>query len=121
MNADDLHGVRLSFPDVRGYMTPEDSCKLVQLLHFGIRNLPGEARNTHPFVEFADSLTSLYKQGQLAAHPIASVHLLSIYKEVKQFDKGHELWSWLTKQNEDYLDARVYGAACPAAAPTAAA
>jgi hypothetical protein len=62
-------------------------------------------------MEFGDLLTSVYKQRQLAPHPVASVHLLSIYKEVKQFDKGYELWSWLEKQNEDYLDARVYGAA----------
>lgn len=83
----------------------------MQLLHFRIRNLPEKTRNAHPFVDFADLLTSLYKQGQLAPHPVASVHLLSIYKEVKQFGKGHELWSWLTKRGEDYLDARVYGAA----------
>lgn len=92
-------------------MTPEDSCKLVQLLHFRLRTLPEKARHAHPLVEFTDALTTAYKRGELAPHPIASVHLLSIYKEVKQFDKGHELWSWLTKQSDDYLDARVYGAA----------
>lgn len=56
-------------------------------------------------------IASDYKQGKLAAHPLASVHLLSIYKEAQQYAKGHELWSWLSKQGDEHLDARVYGAA----------
>jgi len=58
-----------------------------------------------------NSITNDYKHGKLAPHPLASVHLLSTYKESQQYSRGHDLWAWLSNQGEEYLDARVYGAA----------
>lgn len=62
-------------------------------------------------MDFVHQITDDYKHGRLAAHRLASVHLLSTYKESQQYAKGIEFWKWLSKQDEEYLDARAYGAA----------
>jgi hypothetical protein len=64
----------------------------------------------------ADRLVESYKNGVLPPHSGASVHLLSIYKETRQFVKGRELWRWLSHQkgeegSEMFVSAAVYGAA----------
>ncbi|KAI9720643.1 MAG: hypothetical protein M1812_002823 [Candelaria pacifica] len=49
------------------------------------------------------------KHGRLDPHPVAHVHIISYFKESKQFDLGEEYWSWLVQQDEGQLDARTYG------------
>lgn len=51
------------------------------------------------------------RERRLPPHTAASVHLISFFKEAKQFDKGASFWEWVSQQNEDCVDAAVYGAA----------
>lgn len=60
---------------------------------------------------FADVLIQDLHERRVPPHTAASVHLISFFKEAKQFDKGIEFWEWVSRQNDDFVDAAVYGAA----------
>jgi tetratricopeptide (TPR) repeat protein len=102
--------VNKGYIHVRHLLSPQDSSRLLQLLHFTIRKdtsgIKSEAlRNA------ADSFAAHLQDKTLAPHHHASLHLLSIYKETRQFDKGKQYWSWLIGQDGEYVDEAVYGAA----------
>lgn len=111
INAGNLEAVSRFYPNLRELLSSDDSWRLAQSLHYRIRDVPIQARTENPLLEIAQLITNDYKLGKLAAHPLASVHMLSIYKEAQQYAKGHDLWLWLSKQGDEHLDARVYGAA----------
>ena len=51
------------------------------------------------------------KLARIPPHPMASLHLISYFKESTQYDAGIDFWRWVVKQDDNYLDLRVYGAA----------
>jgi tetratricopeptide (TPR) repeat protein len=96
---------------VRGLLEPKDTTRILQLLHFEIRKQEQKRVKTRPLQHATDSFAAHLQDKTLAPHPNASIHLLSIYKETRQFDKGKQLWSWLIRQDDEYVDPGVYGAA----------
>jgi hypothetical protein len=60
---------------------------------------------------FIQQIVADVRSGALEPHPYAFVHLLSIFKEYKRFEEGHELWQWLVQQDESYVSQAAYGAA----------
>jgi hypothetical protein len=96
-------------------LSHHDTLRIAQLLHNSIRaiGLNDEAKVTRrKLLLAADSLTEHYRKQLLRPHSGASVHLLSIYKENKELDKGRDLWNWLSSQEgDDYVSPAVYGAA----------
>jgi tetratricopeptide (TPR) repeat protein len=96
---------------VRGLLEPKDTTRILRLLHFEIRKKESKREKRLALQNATDSFAAHLQDKTLAPHPNASIHLLSIYKETRQFDKGKQLWSWLIRQGEEYVDPGVYGAA----------
>ena len=51
------------------------------------------------------------QQGNAPPSPEGSLRLISFFKEAKLRTEGLQFWNWLVKQSDEYVDARVYGAA----------
>ncbi|QDS71651.1 hypothetical protein FKW77_007567 [Venturia effusa] len=99
-----------------------DTLRIVQLLHTTLRaNGPGVdaagEQVKQKLLLATDRLVDLYKSRVLPRHSGASLRLLGIYKESRQFNKAKSLWKWLSTQEEDgYVSQAVYGAAIEALA-----
>ncbi|KAL7267668.1 hypothetical protein RUND412_009732 [Rhizina undulata] len=61
-----------------------------------------------------DTLVEDLKAGKIPGHPLASVHIISTFKEMDEFEKFQQFWTWLIDQETEHCDARVYGAAIEA-------
>jgi tetratricopeptide (TPR) repeat protein len=103
--------VNKGYIHVRHLLTPLDTVKILQLLHFTSRRQGPKEASALALENAVDSFAAHLQDKTLPAHTSASIHLLSIYKETRRFEKGKELWSWLIRQDEDYVDLGVYGAA----------
>ena len=108
----DVRAVVAAYPSLSdaSLLCPKDTLELVQLLHHALRSeRPVMARESlHRCV--SDCVQRL-KHRRLPPHPTAGMHLISYFKEAKDFAAGVELWSWLVNQDTNYVDLRTYGAA----------
>lgn len=64
----------------------------------------------------ADLLITDIEARRLPPNHVAHLHLLSFFKEARQFDKGFQFWEWLVEQDDAYVSPSVYGAAIELAA-----
>ncbi|KAI9824911.1 MAG: hypothetical protein M1832_001516 [Thelocarpon impressellum] len=93
-------------------MAEEDTLEVTRLLHNhqrlnrGLDKAAKEAVNAH-----AQLIVRDLKRGVLPPHQIASLHLLSYFKDTQKYDSGVEFWNWLVRQDASHADARTYGAA----------
>ncbi|KAI9835314.1 MAG: hypothetical protein M1819_002458 [Sarea resinae] len=95
-------------------LKPELSSSHVKELARLINNCYRNGRMEHDrevILGHAQTLVEDLRKRKIAAHPLASLHLISLFQQSKQYDLGLEFWDWLLKQDETYADARTYGAA----------
>jgi hypothetical protein len=85
----------------------QDTRRIAQAIHTRAR----QKTKTADMFPFIQQIVADVRSGALDPHPYAFVHLLSIFKEYKRFDEGHELWQWLVQQDETYVSQAAYGAA----------
>ncbi len=91
-------------------LTRSDTLGLASMLHTHYRinhRMTSEERDA--LLQKFQKVISDLKHGRLQPHPVAHVHIISYFKESKQFDLGEEYWRWLVQQDETQLDARTYG------------
>ncbi|KAF2402491.1 hypothetical protein EJ06DRAFT_341913 [Trichodelitschia bisporula] len=103
--------VEALYPTFKEHLSPIQTLRLTNLVHSRLRNLRPEWSDTAPLLQFVDDIVLDLQAGKIAPHPKAYLHLLSIYKESRQYIKGRELWQWLEAQDENSCDAWVYGGA----------
>ncbi|TKA77119.1 hypothetical protein B0A49_03224 [Cryomyces minteri] len=85
--------------------------KIAQLIHSTYRRDPEQKPRLQALLEFADTLVRDTRKQALPSSPYAYLHLLSFFKEARQYERGYEFWSWLAKQDDEYVNPAVYGAA----------
>ncbi|KAH5432447.1 hypothetical protein HBI47_096000 [Parastagonospora nodorum] len=85
----------------------KDTRCIAQALHVLAR------QRTKPpnLTQFTENVVADILSGALPPHPYAFVHLLGLYRDLKRFTEGHELWQWLVQQDDTYLSQAAYGAA----------
>ncbi|KAI5854371.1 hypothetical protein BZA05DRAFT_394025 [Tricharina praecox] len=91
----------------REVLTENDISNLARQLHARFR-MDREKKDILPHVI---TLIEDFKKKAIPGHPLASVHLLSCLKDMEEFTLSNEFWEWLTTQDENFCDARTYGAA----------
>ena len=84
---------------------------LAQYLHTEHRLLRAGDRRRNDILAFTDKFVQDLQERKIPGHGAASLHLLSLYKEAEAYSRGEALWTWLQRQDEDYVTSRVYGAA----------
>ena len=90
-----------------GVLTENDISNLARQLHARFR-LDREKKDILPHVT---TLIEDFKKKTIPGHPLASVHMLSCLKDMEEFTLSNKFWGWLTTQDENFCDARTYGAA----------
>ena len=97
------------YPNLRDLraLDRHDTRRIAQALHTRVRH-NSKASDLFPFIQQFDADV---RRGALEPHPYAFVHLLSLYRDCKRFNEGHELWQWLVQQDETYVSQAAYGAA----------
>jgi hypothetical protein len=102
-----------------GLLTSDDVHEIARLVHNIYR---GTLINSNSFnqtvkdskdaiLRYAETIVSDIINEKLPPHPMAGVHLLSLYKVAEQFELGLKFWKWLQEQERLVTDARTYGAA----------
>jgi hypothetical protein len=86
-----------------------DTYSICQALHGAFRTSMDKSKYTELFL-FVQTLTADLRRGALEPHPSASIHLLAIYRDTKNFAAGRELWEWLV-EHDDHVSPGVYGVA----------
>jgi len=89
-----------------GVLTPNDISNLARQLHARYR-MDKIKEDIMPHIK---TLIEDFKAKKIPGHPLASVHLLSCLKDMEEFALSDEFWAWLVQQDENYCDARTYGA-----------
>jgi hypothetical protein len=90
-----------------GVLTTNDISNLARQMHARWR-VDGVKEEILPHVK---TLIADLKDGKVVGHPLASVHLLSLLKDMEEYAIANEFWQWLVNQDESHCDARTYGAA----------
>jgi hypothetical protein len=85
----------------------QDTRRIAQALHTRAR----QKSKTSDLFPFIQQFVADIRSGALKPHSYAFVHLLSIYKDYKRFNEGHEVWQWLVQQDDTYVSQAAYGAA----------
>ncbi|KAF2420745.1 hypothetical protein EJ08DRAFT_702337 [Tothia fuscella] len=111
LTSNNWHEVQKGYPRVREDLSSLDTAKITQLLHYTIRKSLSKTKIIPRLFESTDAIIDDLQANRISPHPSASLHLLSILKETKQYDKGRRLWRWLVRKEDDWVDASVYGAA----------
>ena len=107
-----LRAVAAAYPSLSDarLLSPKDTLDIVRLLHYGLRS-ESRVMSMESIDRCVRDCVQRLKSRRLPPHPLASMHLISYFKEAKKFDSGVELWSWLVNQDNNYVDLRTYGAA----------
>ena len=92
-------------------LVSHDAEEIARLLHNEFRTLSTAKASAKHVLQHVETFQKLYRSRQIPPHPKASLHLISYYKESKQFDQGIELWNWIIQQDSKYVDLGTYGAA----------
>ena len=90
-----------------GVLTDNDLSNLARQIHARYRMDEVKA-DVLPHIE---TLVADFEARKVPGHPLASVHLLSCLKDMQEFPIAARFWAWLVQQDEQYCDARTYGAA----------
>jgi hypothetical protein len=96
---------------LREELTSTDTGKIAQVLHYTVRNSLSNTKLLPRLLEANDTLIDDLQLNRLPPHPTACLHILSILKETRQYDKGRRLWRWIVRKEGEWVDASVYGAA----------
>ena len=108
----DLRAVLDAYPFLRQakLLQPQDTAEIARLIHYVYRSRNPSFSPEYIAEEIKPFIKDL-KQARIPPHPTASLHIISYYKDSKQYDAGMDYWSWVIKQENNYIDLRVYGAA----------
>lgn len=87
-------------------LTSDDISNLSRQLHTVFRL----EKNKEGILPYAQMVIADIQSGAVPGHPLASVHLLSLLKDMEEFEIANAFWQWLRTQDETHTDARVYGA-----------
>lgn len=90
-----------------GVLTDQDLSNLARQIHARYRMDEAKA-DVLPHVQ---TLIADLEARKVPGHPLASVHLLSCLKDMQEFPVAARFWAWLVQQDEQFCDARTYGAA----------
>ncbi|KAA8910462.1 hypothetical protein FN846DRAFT_898041 [Sphaerosporella brunnea] len=90
-----------------GVLTSDDISNLARQMHARWR----VDQVKEDILPHAKTLIADLKGRKIVGHPLASVHLLSLLKDMEEFELSNEFWAWLVQQDEFHCDARTYGAA----------
>lgn len=84
--------------------------RIAQLLHYKYRaEKDGSKRDA--LKSHVESFQRDFVNRALPPHPRASLHLISYFKESKNYDTGIEFWNWVIEQDDNYISLGAYGAA----------
>ncbi|KAF2753776.1 hypothetical protein EJ05DRAFT_541765 [Pseudovirgaria hyperparasitica] len=92
-------------------LSPRDTKTIAQLVHRKIRGTRNRNFDGSGLLAFTNILVRDLQARRLPPESQAIVHLLSIYKETKEYESGVQLWQWLVQQNEEYVSQEIYGSA----------
>ena len=92
-------------------LQPRDTAEIAQLIHYAYRSSAILSISREYIAENLKQFINDLKLARIPPHPMASLHLIGYYKESTQYDAGVDFWKWLLKQDDNYIDLRVYGAA----------
>lgn len=84
--------------------------QLARILHNRYR-LSRDHDEKSMLASYAGVLATDLQKGIAPPSPEGSLRLISFFKEAKLRAEGLQFWKWLVKQSDEYVDARVYGAA----------
>lgn len=110
----DLHAVLEQYPALmaRNQLEAIDTLEIARLLHHNARSRSFRDPNVkNSFISTVLGFQDMYMNGNLPPHPLASLHLLSLWRVTQLYDHGIELFNWLLKQNEYHMNIKTYGAA----------
>lgn len=109
----DLEKAMRMYPDMvaMSALTHDDTYAMARLVHNEYRRSPHKQELLPKLLKFVDTLIQDLQSGALPPHRRANIHLISFLKDAKRYSRGFEFWSWLVRQDEEHLDAAVYGAA----------
>ncbi|MCJ1353955.1 MAG: hypothetical protein MMC33_003942 [Icmadophila ericetorum] len=106
----DLPGVLTRYPALVPLLQNIDTLEIARLLHHKVRSWALEGQGEiEPLKEAALQFQDLYKNGKLPAHPVASLHLVALWRDARQYDQGIEFCNWVMAQDDSYVDLRTYG------------
>ena len=112
-------------------LSPDDSGEIARLFHNFYRSLNANLKNDasgrlwssrhakRSIIEESikrlrvdvETFVTLYRTKKIPGDPLATLHLISYYKESRQLDRGIELWTWAVYQDDQYVNLGTYGAA----------
>jgi tetratricopeptide (TPR) repeat protein len=93
-----------------GVLNGQDSVEIIRILHHAAR----QKSPLLPKAELADHARTFvehYRSGQLSPHPRASVHILAIYRDLRDYQAAVDFWNWALKAQSQYLSLPTYGTA----------
>ncbi|CAD0107413.1 unnamed protein product [Aureobasidium uvarum] len=116
LNANNIPQIASAYNVLRNKLPlgEQDVADIAKSLHTSLRLLSSSVRQTRIPAELNDLTDLLVLDIQAKVLPPsydAHLHLLSFYKESAAYDKGTAFWSWLVKQDDDYVNANLYGVA----------
>ena len=89
-----------------GVLTANDISNLARQIHARFRI----DKDKKEMLGYITTIIEDLKSNKIACHPLASVHLLSCLKDMEEYKASNDFWEWLLTQDENYCDARTYGA-----------
>jgi hypothetical protein len=90
-----------------GVLTTDDISNLARQIHARFR-VDQVKEDVLPHIK---TLIEDFKAHKIPGHPLAAVHLISCLKEMEQYSEFEQYWAWVQQQDENFCDARTYGAA----------
>ncbi|KAI5789770.1 hypothetical protein DFH27DRAFT_592305 [Peziza echinospora] len=109
ISASQISSAMSSYPRLRSLevlLNENDISNLSRQLHNRFRH----DRDKQAIFPHVETLIADMQSGVIPGHPLASVHLLSALKDMSEFETANRFWQWLRTCDEQYTDARVYGA-----------
>ncbi|KAF2000513.1 hypothetical protein P154DRAFT_522411 [Amniculicola lignicola CBS 123094] len=90
-------------------IAPRDTAQIAGLMHARLRHASVTERSS--MLPLVDRFVHDIREGRLPPHHAANVHLLGIFKECGEYERGYLFWTWLAERDDTHLNAAVFGAA----------
>ena len=90
-------------------LEPADTIEISKQIHFQYRQK--HLRDDDDLKKLANTFVKHIRSGEVPPSPRANLHMISYFKESKQYDAGIEFWNWTVQQDDQYVDLSTYGAA----------
>lgn len=87
-----------------------DTLGIAQVLHYTYR-AEEDVSKRQALKSHVESFQRDFVSGALPPHRRVSLHLISYFKESKNYDMGIEFWNWVIEQDDNYIHIGTYGAA----------